>query len=195
MADAGVPKTGDIIHQADMDGFVTELSAAKGTWEDTDGNDQSKIEWYTQKFGGFQSPRFTTIGSLHEPAIAGMNGGDTALVQRKAVVDALSKKIEGLVGIDTSNLLYSQGSDYLTSTTGYTATQDCWVTGRCYPNTATENKFTLKINSVQMGYINAYLGQYSMIGFGPIPLKKGQRLTFFVEGRVEYTYNVYGVLI
>ena len=87
MADAGVPKTDDIIHQTDMDGFVTELNATTDTLEDTDGNDQSKTIWYTQKFGGFQSPRFTTIGSLHEPAIAGMHGGDTALVQRKAVID------------------------------------------------------------------------------------------------------------
>lgn len=100
----------------------------------------------------------------------------------------------GLVGIDVANLLYKQG-DYLTSTTGYTATQDCWVIGRCYPNEATENKFTLKIDSADMGYINAYVGQYAMVGFGPIPLKKGQRLTFFVEGRVEYTYRVYGVRI
>ena len=195
MAESGKPVAGEVIHKADMDDFVTELNATTDTWEDTDGNDQKKTTWYTQKFGGFQSPRFTTISSLHEPAIAGMNGGDSALVQRKAVVDALSKKIEGLVGIDTSNLLYSQGSDYLSSTTGYTATQDCWVIGRCYPNTATENKFTLKIGSVQMGYITAYVGQYAMVGFGPIPLKKGQRLTFFVEGRVEYTYSVFGVLI
>lgn len=194
MADAGVPKKDDVIHKKDMDGFVTALNASSGTWKDKDGNDQSKIEWSTQTFDGNQSAQFTTIGSLHEPATPGTNGGDTALVQRKAVVDALSKKIEGLVGIDTANLLYKQ-EDYLSSTTGYTATQDCWVTGRCYPDTATANKFTLKIDSAEMGYINAYLGDYAMVGFGPIPLKKGQRLTFFVEGRVEYTYRVYGVRI
>ena len=104
MADAGVPKTGDIIHQKDMNNFVTALNASDQTWEDKDGNDQSKTVWSTQTFGGNQTPRFTTVGSLHEPAVAGMNGGDTALVQRKAVVDALSKKIEGLVGIDAANL-------------------------------------------------------------------------------------------
>ena len=90
MAESGKPVAGEVIHKADMDDFVTELNATTDTWEDTGGNDQKKTTWYTQKFGGFQSPRFTTISSLHEPAIAGMNGGDSALVQRKAVVDALS---------------------------------------------------------------------------------------------------------
>lgn len=194
MADAGVPKKDDVIHKTDMDGFVTALNASSGTWKDKDGNDQSKIEWSTQTFDGNQSAQFTTIGSLHEPATPGTNGGDTALVQRKAVVDALAKKIEGLVGIDTNKLLYAP-EKYLDSTTGYTATQDCWVTGRCYPDTVTANKFTLKIESADMGYINAYLGEYAIAAFGPIPLKKGQRLTFFVEGRVEYTYRVFGVLI
>ena len=94
MADAEVPKIGDIIHKKDMNGFVTALNASSGTWKDKDGNNQSKIEWSTQTFGGNQSAQFTTIGSLHEPATAGTNGGDTALVQRKAVVDALDNVLK-----------------------------------------------------------------------------------------------------
>ena len=91
MADSGKPVANEIIHKTDMDGFVMELEVSIDTWEDEFGDDQSKKIWYTQKFGGFQSPRFTTIGSLHEPAIPGMNGGDSALVERKAVVDAMGE--------------------------------------------------------------------------------------------------------
>lgn len=185
MADSGKPTVGEVIHKTDLDGCLTAVALnISGRIDD----EVSYVLNNTTLSGNSSEVVFKSTQDL-------ASGTDTSLVEKKAVVDALSKKIEGLVGIDTNNLLYSQGSDYLSSTTGYTATQDCWVTGRCYPNTATENKFTLKIESVDMGYINAYVGQYAMVGFGPIPLKKGQRLTFFVEGRVEYTYRVYGVRI
>lgn len=178
MADAGVPKTGDVIHASDLEEAVCNISSlAVGGVRHCAYN----------TYAGSSKNIFDSVSSMDA-------GNDTSLVEKKAVVDALAKKIEGLVGIDTTNLLY-WSTDYLASTTGYTATQDCWVTGRCYPNTATENKFILKIDSADMGYINAYLGEFAIAGFGPIPLKKGQRLTFFVEGRVEYTYRVYGVLI
>lgn len=185
MADSGKPTVGEVIHKTDLDGCLTAVAL------NISGRIDDEVNYVlnnTTLSGNSATVVFKSTQDL-------TSGTDTALVEKKAVVDALSKKIEGLVGIDVANPLHEQGSDYLSSTTGYTAPQDCWVVGRCYPDTASENKFTLKINSVQMGYINAYVGQYAMIGFGPIPLKKGQRLTFFVEGRVEYTYSVYGVLI
>lgn len=184
MADSGKPAVGEVIHKTDLDGCLTAVALnISGRIDD----EVSYVLNNTTLSGNSTKVVFKSTQDL-------ASGADTTLVEKKAVVKALDKKIEGLVGIDTTNLLYGP-TNYLTSTTGYTATQDCWVTGRCYPNTATENKFTLKIDSADMGYINAYLGEYAIAGFGPIPLKKGQRLTFFVEGRVEYTYRVYGVLI
>lgn len=184
MADSGKPAVGDVIHKTDLDGCLTAVSLNISSRID---DEVSYVLDNTTLSGNSTNVVFKSTQDL-------TSATDTALVEKKAVVDALSKKIEGLVGIDTYNLLYKQ-EKYLSSTTGYTATQDCWVTGRCYPNNATANKFTLKIDSAEMGYINAYLGEYAMVGFGPIPLKKGQRLTFFVEGSVEYTYRVYGVRI
>ena len=94
-------------------------------------------------------------------------------------------------GIDTNNTIFY--TNYLTSNSNYTATEDCYVMGRCYPGQSNINlKFQILIDNIFTYMINSSLIGNSILAIPPIPLKIGQTINFESNGQ-EYTYIVFGV--
>ena len=91
MADTGVPKIGEVIHADDLEEAVNNISSLAV-------NGVRSYSYNT--YAGSSISIFSSVNSMDV-------GEDKNLVEKKAVADALAKKIEGLVGIDTANLLYS----------------------------------------------------------------------------------------
>lgn len=86
MADSGKPVVDEVIHKSDLDSLITTISSSGSRIED-----RSLISLSLKKLDGSSSAvhLFYSLGDL-----ADANSTDTDLVEKKAVVDALAKKID-----------------------------------------------------------------------------------------------------